>query len=105
MAWDLMEKEATTQVVLVADDRLRSVHPAAFDRIRTDDVETSAQEDQLGDRLPHGAFQLLYHAPQERIGAVGGILCSVQCVVLLLPVFTTERALKKHFTDDGIPRS
>ncbi len=52
-----------------------------------------------------GIHLLLYHAPQERIGVVGGILCTVQCVILLLPVFMTERALKKHFTDDGIPRS
>lgn len=36
------------------------------------------------------------------IGAVGGILCTVQCVILIGSIFPTERALKRTFTDEGI---
>lgn len=52
-----------------------------------------------------GIHLLLYGGTEEQLGIIGGILCTVQCVVLLLSIFTTERALKKHFTDDGISRS
>lgn len=44
----------------------------------------------------------LYNCSEELIGAVGGILCFVQCAVLVLSIFPTERALKRNFTDEGI---
>lgn len=55
-----IRKEVTKHVVLVVHDRLRPAHPAPDDRIRADDVEASAKEDQLGDRLPHEAFHEEY---------------------------------------------
>ncbi len=44
----------------------------------------------------------LYHGSEDTIGAVGGILCTVQCVILIGSIFPTERALKRTFTDEGI---
>lgn len=31
------------------------------------------------------------------VGLYGGILCLVECVVMILPIIPTERALKKNF--------
>ncbi len=31
------------------------------------------------------------------VGTVGGILASVQCVVMIVPIIPTERALKRRF--------
>ncbi len=45
-----------------------------------------------------------YHGSEDVIGAAGAILCAVQCAVLILTIFPTERALKRTFTDDGIRR-
>lgn len=42
-----------------------------------------------------------YHASDNKIGIVGGILCTIQCIVLAVSVFPTETALKKTFTDEG----
>lgn len=44
----------------------------------------------------------LYHGSDNEIGTAGGILCTVQCVALLVPVFLTERALKRKFTDEAV---
>ncbi len=44
----------------------------------------------------------IYGATDEVIGKVGGILVSVQVVLLIGSIFPTERALKNTFTDDGI---
>ncbi len=35
------------------------------------------------------------------VGTVGGILCMVQCAVLILSIFPVERALKANFNRDG----
>jgi len=35
----------------------------------------------------------------EIVGTAGGILCSLQCVVMILPIIPTERALKQQFGD------
>lgn len=43
----------------------------------------------------------LVHSGEKTIGIVGGVLCSVQCVVLILSIFPVERALKKNFNKDG----
>lgn len=38
------------------------------------------------------------------IGIAGGIICTVQCIVLVVAIFPTEKALKKTFKEDGIRR-
>ena len=43
----------------------------------------------------------LYGRSEELVGVVGGILCMVQCAVLIGCIFPTERALKRNFTEDG----
>ena len=35
------------------------------------------------------------------VGTAGGILCMVQCAVLILSIFPVERALKANFNRDG----
>ena len=52
---------------------------------------------------------ILVHLPFIRssadvTGTVGGILCFLQCVVLVASIFPTERALKKTFTKEGMRR-
>lgn len=42
-----------------------------------------------------------YNEPDDYIGIVGGILCTLQCVVLIGSIVPTERALKRTFTVDG----
>ena len=43
-----------------------------------------------------------YHASNDRISVVSGVLCTIQCVVLIVSIFPTEAALKRTFTDEGI---
>lgn len=38
-----------------------------------------------------------YYASDNMVGGLGCILCMVQGIALLVPVFFTERALKKNF--------
>ncbi len=45
-----------------------------------------------------------YNRSEDTIGTVGGILCAIQCVCLIIPIFFTERALKRNFTDEGMRR-
>ncbi len=33
----------------------------------------------------------------ETVGTAGGILCMLQCLVMILPIIPTERALKRKF--------
>ena len=47
----------------------------------------------------------LYHSDENTIGVAGGILVTVQCIILIVSIYPTEKALKKHFNDDGTPRS
>lgn len=35
------------------------------------------------------------------VGLVGGILCMIQCAVLIASIFPVENALKKNFNHDG----
>lgn len=42
-----------------------------------------------------------YNHSEDMIGTAGGILCMIQCVILIIPIFFTERRLKKTFTDEG----
>lgn len=46
----------------------------------------------------------LYGSTDNIIGIVGGILVTVQVIVLIGSIFPTERALKRTFTDSGIRR-
>ncbi len=45
-----------------------------------------------------------YHNSKNIIGIVAAVLCTIQCLILVLAVFLTERALKRTFTEDGIRR-
>ena len=45
-----------------------------------------------------------YHSDQKIIGFAGLILVTIQCVIMLVSIYPTERALKEHFNDDGTPR-
>lgn len=45
-----------------------------------------------------------YNRSENEIGIIGAILCTIQCVVLILPIFFTEQALKRTFTNEGIRR-
>lgn len=42
-----------------------------------------------------------YYCSKNVVGTVGAILCTIQSVILIITVFSTERALKRTFTDDG----
>lgn len=43
-----------------------------------------------------------YHSSENTIGIVSTILCTIQCLILILSIFLTERSLKKTFTKDGV---
>lgn len=52
--------------------------------------------------LPSSLIHIpFYHASNDRIGIVSGILCTLQCIVLIVSIFPAEAALKRTFTDDG----
>ena len=42
---------------------------------------------------------------KDTIGTVGCVLCMVALVILMLPILSTERALKKNFDNDGHRRT
>ena len=46
----------------------------------------------------------LYHSDENTIGVAGGILVTVQCIILIVSIYPTEKALKKHFNNDGTRR-
>ena len=46
----------------------------------------------------------LYHRDENMIGVAGGILTTIQCIILIVSIYPTEKALKKHFNDDGTRR-
>lgn len=41
------------------------------------------------------------HSSEDRIGTVGGILCTVQTMFLMFSIIPTEAALRRRFTKDG----
>lgn len=45
-----------------------------------------------------------YNSTEDEIGVVSLVLCSLQCVILIISIFLTERQLKEKFTDDGVRR-
>ena len=53
--------------------------------------------------LPLSVIPLLFviGKNEDIVGTIGGIVCMVQMVALLAPIFPTEAALKKNFDKDG----
>ena len=47
----------------------------------------------------------LYHRDKNTIGFAGVILVTIQCIIMIASIYPTEKALKKHFNDDGSARS
>ena len=47
---------------------------------------------------------LVCNSNENTIGSVGGILVTIQCIILVVSIYPTEKALKKHFNDDGTRR-
>lgn len=47
---------------------------------------------------------LLCHSDENTIGIAGGILVTIQSIILVISIYPTEKALKKHFNDDGTRR-
>lgn len=45
-----------------------------------------------------------YNRTETEIGIIGSILCPIQCVVMIIPIFLTEQALKRTFTNEGIQK-
>lgn len=45
-----------------------------------------------------------FHGTYKTIGLSWGIICIVQCIILLLSIFLTENAIKKTFFEDGTHR-
>lgn len=45
-----------------------------------------------------------YHSSENMIGIVAAIICTIQCLVLVLAIFPTERALKRTFNEEGVKR-
>ena len=43
-----------------------------------------------------------YGSSENAVGVMGCILCAIQCIALIVPIYVTESALKKNFTDKGI---
>lgn len=49
--------------------------------------------------IPSAVIQLpFYNSSENVIGTVGGILCTIQCLALIVSIFPTEIALKRNFT-------
>ena len=46
----------------------------------------------------------LYHSDESTIGVAGGILVTIQCIILIVSIYPTEKALQKHFNDNGTRR-
>lgn len=51
-------------------------------------------------------IQLLFiNKGVKTVGVMGGILCTVQCVILILSIIPVEKALKGNFHRDGTRKS
>lgn len=46
-----------------------------------------------------------YRSSSDTVGILGGILCTVQCILLIFSILSTERALKQTFYEDGTRKS
>ena len=47
----------------------------------------------------------MYHRDKNTVGFAGVILVTIQCIIMIASIYPTEKALKKHFNDDGSARS
>lgn len=53
--------------------------------------------------IPSAVIHLpFYNSSENMIGTVGGILCTIQCLALIVSILPTEKALKRNFTDEGL---
>ena len=43
----------------------------------------------------------LYQSNDHTIGIAGVVLITIQCIVLIISIYPTEKALKEYFNDDG----
>ena len=57
--------------------------------------------------LPVSALAILpfLRAGEDMVGTVGGVIAAIQCAVLLISIFPTEAALRKHFDKNGNKKS
>lgn len=46
----------------------------------------------------------LYYSDKNTIEFAGLILMTIQCFIMIASIYPTEKALKKHFNDDGTRR-
>lgn len=46
----------------------------------------------------------LYHSDKNTIGFAGLILVAIQCFIMIVSIYPTEKALKKYFYNDGTRR-
>ena len=62
-------------------------------------------ENRMGMIIPSALIHIpLYHSDKNTIGVAGLILMTIQCILLILSIYPTEKALKIHFYDDGTRR-
>lgn len=55
--------------------------------------------------IPSIVIQLPFlHSSDDTIGTVGTIICTIQCMILIVSIFPVEAALKRTFTEDGTRR-
>lgn len=47
------------------------------------------------------AMLLVLGKEEDMVGVAGGIIASVQCVILILSILPVEHALRKNFDKDG----
>ena len=46
-----------------------------------------------------------YRSSDNAIGALGGVLCLIQCAIMIATIVLTERELKRNFTELGNRRN
>ena len=55
--------------------------------------------------LPSALIHIpLYHSNKNTIGFAGTVLVAIQCIILIVSIYPTEKALRKNLNDDGTPR-
>ena len=55
--------------------------------------------------IPTIAIQIpFFHSNEDVVGIVGGIICTIHTILLIMSIFPTEAALKKTFHEDGTRR-
>ena len=55
--------------------------------------------------IPTIAIQIpFFHSNEDVVGIVGGIICTIHTILLIMSIFPTEASLKKTFHEDGTRR-